>query len=252
MLSAAEIRESKFSKSMGGYKQEEVDILLDKVEADYAQFERTMKEYQAKVESLNKEIEELKASQNSIQNVLLSAQGLADRIVNEAKVKSEEIIKNAESNIAIITAREKELSTTFELKAQERKSTLEKELNEMVAKAQLKADTINKASQETVAKQQMLFDRLKLEIAAFKSSITNKYREHLEVLNTLPDTVPMDPKYVAEVMTTSLDKKTDINKVLSNSEPNEVIEDIKSYNEEKPLSGFTIAEGDEEITSSEE
>ena len=33
MLSASDIKNVKFSKSMSGYKQEEVDIFLDKVEA---------------------------------------------------------------------------------------------------------------------------------------------------------------------------------------------------------------------------
>lgn len=66
---------------------------------------------------MNKEIETLKSSQNSIQNVLLSAQKLADQIVDEAKQKSEEIIDNAQSNIEVMTAREKELATAFELKA---------------------------------------------------------------------------------------------------------------------------------------
>jgi len=104
MLSASDIKNVKFSKSMSGYKQEEVDILLDKIEADFAQYERALKEIQAKNEALNKEIEDLKASQNSIQSVLLSAQQLADKIVSEAKEKSEEIIKNAETNISVITA----------------------------------------------------------------------------------------------------------------------------------------------------
>ena len=44
MLSAAEIRNVKFTKAMGGYKQEEVDVLLDRVEADYAQFDRSVKD----------------------------------------------------------------------------------------------------------------------------------------------------------------------------------------------------------------
>lgn len=88
MLSVAEIRNVKFTKAMGGYKQEEVDVLLDRIEADYTQFERAFKEYKAKIDSMNKEIETLKSSQNSIQNVLLSAQKLADQIVDEAKQKS--------------------------------------------------------------------------------------------------------------------------------------------------------------------
>ena len=125
MYSSQDIKNIKFSKGMGGYKQEDVDIFLDNIAADISVYERTQKEFQNKIESLNKELEELKASQSSLQSVLLSAQRLADKIVAEAKEKSEEIINNAEANISIITAREKELSNAFELKASERKASAE-------------------------------------------------------------------------------------------------------------------------------
>ncbi|MGN0451650.1 MAG: DivIVA domain-containing protein, partial [Acutalibacteraceae bacterium] len=164
MLSAAEIRNVKFSKSMSGYKQEEVDVLLDRIEADYAQFDRAVKEYRAKIEAMNKEIESLKSSQNSIQNVLVSAQKLADQIVDEAKQKSEQIVKNAETNLEVITAREKELATAFELKAQERKAKLEKELEDMVKTARIKADSMKAAAEDSVARQQLLYDKLKMEM----------------------------------------------------------------------------------------
>lgn len=206
MLNALEIRNVKFSKSMGGYKQEEVDVLLDKVEADYAQFERIIADFQNKNEELSAEIAELKKAQDSVQNVLLSAQRLADSIVSEAKEKSEEIIKNAEANITAITAKEKELSATLELKAQERKAQLEGELAGMIEEAKQKAESITAAANDAVARQQMLFDKLKMDIAAFKSAITAKYKEHLELLSVIPDTVPMDPQKMSELVLAEFDK----------------------------------------------
>lgn len=212
MLSATEIRNIKFTTAMGGYKKEEVEIFLDKVEADYAQHERTVKDFQIQIEKLNKELGELKEAQNSIQNVLLSAQRLADKIVGEAKEKSEEIIKSAEANISVITAHEKELSTTFEIKAQERKASLEKELQAMVDEAKKKAESITAAAEDSVARQQHLFDRLKMEVATFKSSVSAKYKEHLEILSTIPDSVPSDPTHIAQVVSSSVDKAPDANK----------------------------------------
>ncbi|MBQ6848364.1 MAG: DivIVA domain-containing protein [Clostridia bacterium] len=206
MLSVAEIRDVKFSKAPLGYKGEEVDILLDKVEADYAAFERILKEYELKVETLNSEIESFKNSQNSIQNVLVSAQGLADRIVKEAKDKSEEIIKQAQANIEAITTREKELSSAFEVKAQEQKTNLEKELKAMIEEAQKKSDAITAATEERVKHQQMLFDKLRLEISAFKSGVTSKYKEHIELLSKIPDSVPSSPEYIAQVLSASFEK----------------------------------------------
>ena len=98
MLNSKEIRNVKFSKSMGGYKQEEVDIFLDKIEADYISYEKITTEFQQKIDTLNKEIDDYKNSQSSIQNVLLSAQKLADQIIEEAK---EYLVENGELWIVI-------------------------------------------------------------------------------------------------------------------------------------------------------
>ena len=250
MISATEVRNIKFSRSMSGYKQEEVDIFLDKIEADLAKYERMFAEIQDKNEALNKEIDELKASQSSIQSVLLSAQQLADRIVSEAKEKSEEIIRNAETNISVITTREKELSATFELKAQERKSALEAELNDMVKKAKLKADSITAAAEDSVARQQNLFDKLKVEIAAFKSGISAKYKEHLEILSAIPDSVPSDPNKIAELVSAEVDKAPDVSAFIKPETPvaepiAESVNDNNGFfiNEELP----TLDEEEEEI-----
>ena len=217
MLSSNDIRNIKFSKSVGGYNQEEVDILLDKVESDYEQYERTVREFSDKVDALNAEIAEYKNSQNSIQNVLLSAQKLADQIIDEAKAKSEEILNGAEANISIITAREKELSNAFELKANERKAAIEAEINKMLADAKSKAEATEKAAAEAVAHQQLLFDKLKLEIAGFKSDITKKYKEHLEILQKLPDTVDVDPSKMAEMAAFDFENEDKMPQVIEDS-----------------------------------
>ena len=244
MLSAAEIRNVKFTKSMGGYKQEEVDVLLDRIEADYAQFDRAVKEYRAKIEAMNKEIESLKSSQNSIQNVLVSAQKLADQIVDEAKQKSEQIVKNAETNLEVITAREKELATAFELKAQERKAKLEKELADMVKTAQIKADSIKAATEDSVARQQLLYDKLKMEMSAFKAAVSAKYKEHLEMLKALPDVAPMDPKRIAEVVSAAVDKAPTPESFIKTADLTAPVYTEKeiSVPAVKPDSGFKVAD----------
>ena len=243
MLTVAEIKDVKFGRAMGGYKTEDVDVLLDKIEADYAAFERMIKEYELKIETLNSEIEGFKNSQSSIQNVLVSAQGLADKIVKEAKEKSEQIITQAQNSIENITVREKELSAAFELKAQEQKSALEKELKAMIEDAQKKAQIITAGAEEQVKKQQMLFDKLRLEVASFKSDITSKYKEHIEVIAKLPDTVPEDPKYVADVLGTEYDKKKE-----EKEETVEVSGTSTPSPKNEKVSGFKIetAESEEE------
>ena len=45
MFTAEEIKKVGFSKSMSGYKPEEVEIFLDKVAADYLSFEKIINEF---------------------------------------------------------------------------------------------------------------------------------------------------------------------------------------------------------------
>lgn len=206
MLSSSDIRGISFSKSMHGYKQDEVDVLLDKVEADYEQNERTIRAMQDEIERLKNEIEGYKSSQNSIQNVLLNAQRLADQIVAEAKEKSAEIIGEAQKNVDVFAAKEKELSAAFEEKASQRKTAVEKEIESTLRAAKLKNDSIEAATNDSVARQQLLFDKLKLEISAFKADVTKRYKEHLEILQKLPDEVPMDPKRIAEAVSAAVDR----------------------------------------------
>ncbi len=244
MFTAADIKNIAFSKARGGYSPEEVDIFLDKIESEYLQFERIVGDYQSKIQELEAKIKGFEESQNSIQNVLLSAQKLADQIVDEAKVKSEEIIRNAESNITLITAREKEIATAFEIKANERKEILEKELEKMVSDAKLKADSITAAANDSVERQQVLFDKLKLEIAAFKSAITSKYKEHLSILQEIPETVPMDPKKMAEIIVAKIDAVPEAEAFIQKADMVEA--DVKEAS-----SGFSIEEIIEEETEEE-
>ena len=248
MFNAEDIKKIEFSDSFKGYKREEVDAFLDKIEADYVNIERVIEDYKGQIETLNNKIVELESSQDSIQTVLLNAQKLADQIVREAREKSEEIILKAEANINVITAKEKELSEAFELKANERKANLQLELDALVQKAELKAKSITDAAMDSVKRQQVLFDKLKLEISSFKSSITSKYKEHLNLLQTIPDTVDMDPQKLAELITAKIEKDVDIEDfIVTKTEQQSILEHIASVEtKEEASTGFSIEDVIEE------
>lgn len=216
MLSANEIKNVRFSTAMGGYKKEEVDVLLDKVEADYDQFERTLREMNSRINELKGELEDCKNSQGNIQNVLISAQKFADQIVEEAKTKSAEIIASAQESIKKITAQEQELTSAFDKKAGERKTALENDIEKIIANAENKHNAVEKATQDCIDRQQLLFNKMKIEIAEFKSEITAKYKEHLELLSSLPDTVPSDPSEIAAAVSLSFDKAPTIEEYIQN------------------------------------
>ena len=116
MPSSNEIRNVQFSASKNGYSRDEVDVLLDAVEEDYAKFEAETARLRAAVANLTKELEDAKSSQNSIQTVLVKAQELADDIVAKAKIEAEQII--AESKSKTDLAEEKAKEAIIEIESQ--------------------------------------------------------------------------------------------------------------------------------------
>ncbi len=207
MLNSKDVRNVKFAKSVGGYKQEEVDIFLDKVEVDYDRFERTVKELNEKVDSLTEEVETYKNSQSSIQSVLVSAQKLADQIVADARKKSDEIIKAAEDKIVEITKRENETVKKFEAENIQRRADAQAEFDRQREEEERKLKAIEKATDDCIARQQLLFNRAKLEVAAFKSEILNKFKEQTSIISQLPDAVPLSPEEIAKILSAEIDKK---------------------------------------------
>lgn len=242
MLSAKEIRNIRFGTSaVGGYKKEEVDVLLDKVESDYEQFERTLREMTGRINDLKTELEDYKNSHGNIQNVLISAQKFADQLVEDAKTKSDEIIASAHANIEKITAQEKELTTAFDKKAGERKMALQNDIEKIVASAQEKQAAVETATQDCIDRQQLLFNKMKVEIAAFKAEITNKYKAHLELLASLPDAVPNDPSEIAAAVAFQYDHIPSVEQYVENPQDFDLSKPIEEPDEvetEEPAEKF--------------
>ncbi len=205
MLTSKDIRDVTFSNAMGGYKKDEVDILLDKIEVDYEKYEKIVSAQEAKIAELEEQIESLKNAQNSIQNVLLSAQKLADQIVEDAKAKSQQIVNDAQQNITVMTEKSRKIAEEFDSRASEKKDKLETELSGIIKNAENKKMLIEAATEESVKKQQDVFNAIKLEISAFKNDIMKRYKDHLERISALPDCVDIDPKSAAKIIGENID-----------------------------------------------
>ncbi len=198
MISSEEIRSVTFSGAMSGYKKDEVDIFLDKIEVDIEKYETITRKQEEKINQLEAQITELKESQNSIQNVLLNAQKLADKIVEDAKKESAKIVSDAETNIKQMTEKSKLIAGELDAKASEKKERLETELANIIKDAESKKSIVEKAAEKAVKNQQDLFNKLKKEMSDFRKEITNKYKEHLELLSAIPEYVDEDPQSSAE------------------------------------------------------
>ncbi|MBO5873029.1 MAG: DivIVA domain-containing protein [Clostridia bacterium] len=224
MLKAIDIKEAVFAKSMSGYKQDEVDALLDKVYEDYVQFETVAAALQTRISSLEKELEEKETSANSINTVLISAQKLADSIVEDAKKKADETIENANTEAENIKFRTKKALEEIDAVLTEQKNKAQAEVDLMLEDAARKSEGMILAAKDSVTREQLLFDKLKSEVAEFKKSIKDTYKAHLESLSKLPDEVTLNPELAASTIEEIINNEPDLLKFIEKTPVAQVVE----------------------------
>ena len=231
MISSNDVRDVRFSKAVGGYKQEEVDNFLDAVEVDLRQYEAYVKELEEKLSAATSEVEGYKNSQASLQNVLISAQQLADNIVNEAKNKAQQILADAKAAADTATSEAKNMLVNFDEKLGERKDAAQKEIEEILAAGEAKKVAIETATADAVKREQALFDKIRLEIGAFKNELMDSYKKHLEIISKLPDCVAMDAESAASAVALEFDKIPDVSKFVKVEDTvEEVVVDLVGEN----------------------
>ena len=249
MLKAIDIKDAVFAKSMSGYKQDEVDALLDKVYEDYVQFETVAAALQTRISSLEKELEEKETSANSINTVLISAQKLADSIIEDAKKKADETIENANTEAENIKFRTKKALEEIDAVLTEQKNKAQAEVDLMLEDAARKSEGMILAAKDSVTREQLLFDKLKSEVAEFKKSIKDTYKAHLESLSKLPDEVTLNPELAASTIEEIINNAPDLLKFIEKTPVAQVVE-VEEIPEEEDEEEEIITE--EVIEASEE
>ena len=129
--------------------------------------------------------------------------------------------KRPESMARITT---KELADAFDKKAALRKEAMRRELDKIFDEAKENRDKVSDATEKAVNKQAELFNRLKLETAAFKAEIMDKYKKHIELLSKIPDTIPTDPEEIAAAVELDVENLSDREKIISEFEKAEIKE----------------------------
>ena len=172
MLTPQDVRAAQFEKNIRGYRTEEVDRFLDKVEEQLKQDEdqaeelrRQIAELTAENQRLHKEMESYEADGDMLKSALINAQRMGENVIREANQKSEEILHRA--NL--------------------RGDDIIRDANELLQKASDRADEIiNEANEKKMAEERE-YDRVRLEVTRFKSDVLNLYRSHVESLSRLPE-----------------------------------------------------------------
>ena len=102
MLTPQDVRSVQFEKNLRGYRTEDVDRFLDKVEEqlqqDDAQAEQLRKQIAdltAENQRLHRELQSFEADGDMLKSALINAQRMGESVIREANQKAEEILHRA-------------------------------------------------------------------------------------------------------------------------------------------------------------
>lgn len=147
MLTPEEIRNITFTKGIGGYKTNEVDLFIDQCADTVETLLSEKAELTKKLEILADKLVEYRNDEDSIRTALLSAQRLGDTVVREANHKAGLIMDDAN----------------------------------------IKAQKIVENARRSIVKEEEELRRIEKEVANFKARMLSIYREHLSLIDLLPE-----------------------------------------------------------------
>ena len=148
MLTLNEIRNVNFRKSnFGGYRAEDVEAFIDEVQLSYDSLLKENAELLKRLESLTTKLEEYQREEDSIRNALMNAQKVGDASLRDAKHKAEIILKDAT----------------------------------------IKAEKIVSNAQIEIHRERDVIEKMQRDIADFKTRLLKAYKEHLTMINSIPN-----------------------------------------------------------------
>lgn len=155
MLTLNEIRNVNFRKAnFGGYRAEDVEAFIDEVQLSYDTLLRENAELVKKLEVLASRLEEYQSEEDSIRNALMNAQKVGDASLRDAKHKAEIILKDAT----------------------------------------IKAEKIVSNAQSEIHREREIIERMQRDISEFKSRLLKSYKDHLALINNIPNEDIMRPE----------------------------------------------------------
>lgn len=154
MLSIEDIKNVSFRRAnFGGYKPQDVDAFIDDLQVSYEALVRDKKNLEATVAELNEKVAKFHEEDSSIKKIILRAQDITEKSLNQARVKTRELVERASE-----------------------------ESEKMIAKAK-----------KEVAFQSEISENLKKEAMHLKQKLEDIYKEHMVIIEKIPAKVkPQD------------------------------------------------------------
>ena len=100
MMTAKDIRELRFEKAAWGYRPEDIDEFLGKLEATFQEIDNEREDANHKIQLLADKVREYMKDEDAIKDAWVGAQKEGHRILTEANEKAEQIVNRAKEEAA--------------------------------------------------------------------------------------------------------------------------------------------------------
>lgn len=161
MQSSSDLSNIRFDKAPFGYRVDDVDQFVEEVAQLVEQLEAEKQELEDKLEVLALKLEEYKSEEESLRAAVLGAQRLGDSIIRDSKNKAEVLLRDA---------------TT-------------------------RAERMVESTQQKMERERVALTRIQKEVADFKNRLLIMYKNHLELISAMPETIPSAEKAPATEVT---------------------------------------------------
>ena len=178
-----------------GYRADEVDDFIDACTETVEQLFRERDELNQKMKLLADKLVEYRNEEDSIRSALLNAQRTGDTVIREAEQKAAQVREEA----------------------------------------QREADSMRAAALNQIEAEKLELDRVQREVAAFKARMLGLYKEHLALIQVLPESEPEAPAPETEEKSEPAEPAGDVVVTPPTEEPAAPVENEA---EMKPLSRF--------------
>lgn len=163
-----EISQKKFEKALGfGYRMDDVEEYLELVAKDMQDLIDEKADLERKLIVLADKLNEYREDEESLRTAILSAQKLGDSLIRESKTKAEIIMRDAT----------------------------------------IKADALVGNARRQIERENDALVRIQKEVALFKNKLIELYKQHLELITSLPGDDDKQPSKPKEAPVKNVEKK---------------------------------------------
>lgn len=159
MITSKDVRNKRFEKAAFGYKQEEIDEFFSQLEAELDEMERERLESNNKIQILADKVREYMKDEDALKDALLGAQKQGHQVISEAHGKADAIIAEAQAKA-----------------------------DALVDEATRQHEEAMEKNRAEIAKEQEALIVAQQQVADFKKSLFDMYKEHLELISSMPET----------------------------------------------------------------